>query len=274
MKSYLEIIRSQQRPFRFLLARILAVSGLCRLLIIEQHGYRLRFYPSNLTEQLWINPNCRTEALMFFNDYPKAGDRVIDVGANIGDTALTTAKLVGSRGCVWAIEPHPRTFRFLLGNLRLNRISNVVAINSAAGRESGFVTFSDDRRDDINRVGTGALNIPVQKLDDLVTCRETIALLKVDVEGYEKPVFEGADNLLTRTQCLHFEISKTHFSRFGYTISDLLKLLESKGFELFRISSGRVLKRINANYDTPLVGDAIGLRDSSDFTARTNWNIQ
>jgi hypothetical protein len=162
----------------------------------------------------------------------------------------------------------------LLGNLRLNRISNVVAINSAAGRESGFVTFSDDRRDDINRVGTGALNIPVQKLDDLVTCRETIALLKVDVEGYEKPVFEGADNLLRRTECLHFEISKTHFSWFGYTISDLLKLLESKGFELFRISSGRVLKRINANYDTPLVGDAIGLRDSSDFTARTNWIIQ
>lgn len=274
MKNYLEILRNQKRPLRFLFGRGLVVSGLCRMLTIKQEGYRLRFYPSNLAELIWVNPRYRTGALRFFNDYVKVEDRVVDVGANIGDTTLTAARLVGPKGCVWAIEPHPRTFGFLEGNLKLNKVSNVIAINSAVGHKSGSVAFSDSRYDDENRVGLGELLVPIRKLDDLVDCRERIALLKVDVEGYEKFVFEGADNLLSRTQCIHFEVSRTHFSCFGYATRDLLELLESKGFQLFRIPSNGNLSRINTGYNPDLIyEDLIGLRNSTQFAARTNWSI-
>jgi len=271
---YINILRHHQRPLRFLLARILVKSGLCRLFTIEQNGYRLRFHPSNLSEQLWISPETRIEALAFFYAYLKPGDRVIDVGANIGDTVLTSAIQVGPTGRVWAVEPHPRTRRFLVSNLEFNQIFNVETIGSAAGETSGEVTFADDRRDDMNRVGVGTLTVPVERLDDLVKCRDSIALLKVDVEGYEKPVFDGALEIVDKTQSIHFEVSERHFSWFGYQIGDLLRLLKSKGFLLFTLRSSGCLQEIDSDYETQEVENLVGLKDLADFEARTGWVVQ
>jgi FkbM family methyltransferase len=271
-RRYLTIVRAQERPFRFVFARLLRKTGLCRIFTIQQGGYQLRFHPSNLAEQLWVKPWSRKDALEFFRAYLKPGDKVIDVGANIGDTVLTASISVASEGWVWAIEPHPRTFRFLKANLALNHVTNVEAINHAAGDMSGAVGFSDDRRDDMNRVGGGTLSVPVHPLDELVPCRDTIALLKVDVEGYEKQVFSGARRLLRTTRCLHFEISRTHFSWFGYQVRDLLQLLKSEGFHLFRISSNG-LAGIDIGYDTDVVENLVGLKDPADFRERTGWTI-
>jgi FkbM family methyltransferase len=249
-------------------------SGLCRLLIIQQRGYQLRFHPSNLAEQLWVKPWSRKDALEFFRAYLKPGDKVIDVGANIGDTVLTASLSVTSEGWVWAIEPHPRTFRFLKANLALNHVTNVEAINCAAGDMSGVVGFTDDRRDDMNRVGDGTLAVPIRPLDELVPCRDTISLLKVDVEGYEKQVFTGAKAFLQTTRCLYFEIGRTHFSWFGYHVRDLLQFLTSEGFQLFRIPSNGCLTRIDVGYDTDIVENLVGLKDSAEFTERTGWIIE
>lgn len=273
MNRYFRILRAQRRPIRFLLARGLATSGLCRFLTIKQRGYRLRFHRSNLSEQLWLDSASRADALEFFRAYLKPGDNVIDVGANIGDTALTASLCVGPTGHVWSVEPHPRTFRFLETNLKLNRVTNVQVLNFAVGETLGEVTFTDDRRDDMNRVGAGAFRVPIRRLDDLVACRDPIALLKVDVEGYEKPVFAGAPGILENTHCLHFEVSRAHFSWFGYEISDLLQLLESSGFNLFRLESNGSLQTINARFETDAVENLIGLRSAAEFVERTGWKI-
>ncbi len=244
------------------------------MLIIQQRGYRLHFHPSNLAEQLWLEPRWREDALDFFRAYLKPGDKVIDVGANIGDTVLTASTCVGSDGRVWAVEPHPRTFRFLTANLKLNHVKNVERINYAAGESSGEVVFTDNRRDDMNKVGNGTLTVHVRPIDELVAYRDTIALLKVDVEGYEKLVFAGAKMILEKTCCLHFEVGQTHFSWFGYEIRDLLQLVESKGFQLFRIPSNGCLEGIDNNYNTDVVENLVGLRRPSDFRERTGWLIK
>ncbi len=269
----INILRAHKKPLRFLLARLLVKSGLCRFFTIQQNGYRLRFQPSNLSEQLWVFPQTREEPLEFFRAYLKPGDSVIDVGANIGDTVLTSAIQVGPHGMVWALEPHPRTYHFLLSNLKLNHVHNVEAINCAAGETFGEVAFSDDRRDDMNRVGTGTLTVPVQKLDTLIKCRDTIALLKVDVEGYEKPVFDGADEIFSKTCSVHFEVSRQHFSWFGYNIRDILELLKSKGFLLFSLRSSGALEEIDTNYEPAGVENLIGLKDPADFQNRTGWVV-
>src|SRR5258706_13958840 len=95
VKDYLRILYNHKRPLKFLAARLLAKTGLCRMLKIEQSGYKLRFYRSNLSEQLWIDPGWRGPALAFFYSYVRTGDTVIDVGANIGDTALVCALRAG-----------------------------------------------------------------------------------------------------------------------------------------------------------------------------------
>jgi FkbM family methyltransferase len=223
---------------------------------------------------LWVSPERRTEDLEFFCAYLKPGDRVIDVGANIGDTVLTSAMQVGPNGRVWAIEPHPRTYSYLLSNLELNHVNNVETINCAVGTSSGEVLFADDRRDDMNRVGVGSLTVGLQRLDDLVKCRDRIALLKVDVEGYEKPVFDGAAEIFAKTCSIYFEVSKRHFSWFGYKMSDVLELLKSRGFLLFRLRSNRYLEEIDTDYETDDVENLIGLKDPGDFQARTGWVLQ
>ena len=257
-----------------MLARILVKSGLCRLFTIEQNGYRLRFHPSNLSEQLWIAPETRIEALAFFYAYLKPGDRVLDIGANIGDTVLTAAIQVGPEGQVWAVEPHPRTYQFLVSNLELNHIRNVETLNCAVGETSGEVVFADDRRDDMNRVGIGTLTVPLARLDDLVKCRDSIALLKVDVEGYEKPVIDGASEILANTCSIHFEVSRRHFSWFGYSIRDLLGSLRSNGFRLFSLRTNGHLEEIDTDYETEEVENLVGLKDPADFVARTGWALQ
>jgi FkbM family methyltransferase len=222
---------------------------------------------------LWVSPQTRVEALEFFRAYLRPGDRVVDVGANIGDTVLISALQVGPSGRVWAVEPHPRTYHFLLSNLELNHIHNVETINCAAGATSGEVTFADDRRDDMNRVGAGTLTVPVKRLDTLVKCPDAIALIKVDVEGYEKPVFEGADEILAKTSSIHFEVSQGHFSWFEYKIRDLLQLLTSKGFLLFRLRSNVCLEEIDTDYEPNGIENLIGLKDPEEFQIRTGWAV-
>lgn len=271
--KYLSIIRNHPRPIRFLAARILMASGMCRWFSIQQSGYRLRFHSSNLASQLWIDPHAREESLQFFRDYLKPGDRVVDVGANIGDTVLTASLMVGIDGNVIGIEAHPRTFGFLRDNLQLNHVRNVIAINSAVGAIAGTLRFSDDRRDDMNRVDGGNLQVPVERLDKLVPDDLPVNLLKVDVEGYEKFVFEGANRLLKKADCVYFEVSSIHFARFGYSTKDVLEMLVNAGFRLFRISSPASLSPITCEFDTVHFENLVALRSEVAFSSRTRWRI-
>jgi FkbM family methyltransferase len=274
MRNYWKLLRGHKRPGRFVAARVLMATGLCRFLKIKQRGYSLRFHPANLSSQLWIDSRERDEALRFFRDYLKPGDRVVDVGANIGDTVLVASTQVGRSGHVVGLEPHPRTFVFLQENIRFNRVTNVELINSAVGSAPGTVRFSDDRRDDMNRVDGGNLQVTIDRLDELVPNACPLALLKVDVEGYEKFVFEGAAAILQRAQCVYFEVSAVHFRHFGYSTKDLLTLLCCRGFRLFRVRESRALVPITTDFDTELFENLVALRDVKEFCRRTGWTLR
>jgi FkbM family methyltransferase len=273
VKNYVHIVIEHKRPLRFLVGRFLVKSGLCRLLTIQQNGYCLRFYPSNLSEQLWLDRSWREPELRFVKAYLRLGDHAIDVGANVGDTALTASLEVGTHGWVWAIEPHPRTFAFLTGNIRLNGAPNITAINAAAAAQPGRLMFEDGRRDDMNRVGELGVHVEVQRLDDIVSHRGRIDLLKIDVEGYELPVLYGAPEILKATRCIYFEVSKAHFRHFGYDIGAVLALLEGCGFLLLKLDGEQRLTRISSAYTTERVENLIAVRDLEELTERVNWAL-
>lgn len=273
INHYLSVIKRHPKPFRFIVAKLLFVTGLCRLFVIKQDGYKLRFHPSNLAFQLWINPEQREKDLAFFRAYLKSGDYVIDVGANIGDTVLVSSTLVTTNGTVVGIEAHPRTFSFFIDNLKLNNISNVEAVNCAIGDTEGELSFSDDWRDDMNKVGKGKLTVPVNTLNKLITNEYKVSLLKIDVEGYEKFVINGASNILKNVNCIYFEVGEQHFSMYNYSIRDLLDLLEQHEFKLFKIINFNRLSAITSMYETDKVENLVALRDTQDFIQRTGWEI-
>jgi FkbM family methyltransferase len=218
---------------RLLAGRILWRTGLCRRLLITTDLYRLRFFPTALSCALWTDPRARQSDEDFYRRYLRRDDTVVDVGANVGTLALAAAALVGAGGRVFAIEAHPRTYRYLLENIALNGCENVSAVHAAVGDKRALISFSDGRLDDQNHVDKGGpLAVPVERLDDLVPARP-VHLLKIDVEGYELFVLRGAATLLAGTECVYFECSEKGYARYGYGVSDVLSLLDREGFTVW-----------------------------------------
>lgn len=133
--------------------------------------------------------------------YVKPGDVVVDVGANLGTTVLPLAKAVGASGQVIAFEPQPLMAQCLQTTLTLNECFNVRVLSAALADTSGWARIPAP---DITQggnygamaLGSEGLQVPLMRLDDieLTGC----ALLKVDVEGFEWPVIQGAQQQLLR----------------------------------------------------------------------------
>jgi len=263
------ILRKQKHPFRFLLSRFLWYSRLCKFFIIEgPYGIKLHFYPTSLSASLWINPNTRNSDVHLVHNYLQKSDVFIDVGANIGELALIGAKKVGKSGQVIAIEPHPKIFKFLVNNIRLNKLENVKTYNLALGDKEGFFYFSDLKNDDENFITVkGPIKIKVKKLDNLFN-GDKINLLKIDTEGYELFVLKGAINLLSKTELIYFEAYEKNFKRYHYSTMEVLKLLESYGFRIFRFEEENKLVRVSSTYFSKKCENLVAIKNIYHFKRR------
>jgi len=124
-------------------------------------------------------------------------DVCLDVGANIGCTAILLAQLAKQ---VIAFEPTPRTFSWLLRNIETSGLSNVRCENHALGNVAGpaTVTYSGIDRGGafVGDAGPGVgetAEIVVQRLDDVFPRLEVdrVDFIKLDVEGFEGKVIDG-----------------------------------------------------------------------------------
>jgi FkbM family methyltransferase len=128
----------------------------------------------------------------------------VDVGAHIGYFALILARLVGPEGSVFAFEPVPSNFHALEENLSLNQITQVQAINKAVFDKSGQLELKvldgaglpDHASIDDTR-GVRSITVESISLDDFFAQRKRpIDFLKMDVEGAEGSVLQGARKLI------------------------------------------------------------------------------
>jgi len=279
-KKVLNILRYDERPLRRLVGMVLLRMPLdIGRFVFKKIGiqnYFIRFHCSTLSLAFWHNPNDRLFDYNFMTSYLKEGDTYVDVGANIGTTLIPAAKTIGC-GEAMAFEAHPKICSYLRENVLLNSLGNNVKVhNVALGNRRGYVTFSDRRDDDINRIcfEGKVIKVPIAFLDDFTIDMEKINLLKIDVEGYEKFVVEGGIKTLDKTDCVYFEMSEEHFRTFGYSLKDLLVLLEEMNLCLFVGAEPEKIKRIDSDYR--LVTNrrnAFAVKDIEDFIKRTAWRI-
>ncbi len=124
----------------------------------------------------------------------------IDVGANIGATALIMAAFAGTAGRVIAVEPGPQSFALLQRNLALNDASTVTVLNCAVSAEPGRMTFCENSAFGHLAPGAEGLQVDVKTLDQIVERLglTRLDLLKIDTEGFEPQVLEGARATLER----------------------------------------------------------------------------
>jgi FkbM family methyltransferase len=163
----------------------------------------------------------------------RPGDVFLDVGANIGSYTVLAAAVVGAK-CV-AFEPVPGTFGHLLDNVSVNRIGPLCTChNMAAGDRDQTVRFTADL-DSMNHVCAGQENgrgieVPVKRLDDMIGA-DVPTLIKIDVEGYEQAVLEGAPRLLANQSVLAVIVEmNASGGRYGFNDAGVHRRLSEHGF--------------------------------------------
>lgn len=134
------------------------------------------------------------------------GATVIDIGANVGLFSVPLAKAVGENGQVFAFEPVTSNVERLKRNLSQNHLDNVTVFAIALGREDGFIDLhlADDpafpSTDAVsgNRATGERLSVSLRRLDTVWhdAGSPPIQVIKLDVEGAEVDVLEGARSLL------------------------------------------------------------------------------
>jgi FkbM family methyltransferase len=136
----------------------------------------------------------------------KPGMTVFDIGANAGFYTLFFSRLVGDRGQVWAFEPLPENGHNILRHIRLNRLQNVTLLQAAVSDRIGAVGFAAEDNSTGAIAQRGDFITPTFSLDYLV-CNQVIPapdLIKIDVEGAEYLVLEGARLLLNQQKPMLF----------------------------------------------------------------------
>jgi len=155
------------------------------------------------------------------------GKDVVDVGANVGDTAIYFA-LKGAKH-VYAFEPYPYSYNIAMKNIKLNHLEDKITLLNEGCGKSGFVTIKDDYE---NTGGTDLKNfkegkkIRIESLDEIVK-RFNLkhAALKVDCEGCEYALILNAnDEALKAFDQITIE--------YHYGYRNLVKKLGQAGFKV------------------------------------------
>ncbi|CCQ73266.1 FkbM family methyltransferase [Magnetospira sp. QH-2] len=138
-----------------------------------------------------------------FAEILKPGDVALDIGANIGCHTVVMAKAVAPGGFVIGFEPQRLVHQLLCSNVALNGLINVVCRQNAVGREAGKITVPV--LDPSKMANFGGLDLrrdwPGEPVDVLVVDNVALPqcrLIKIDVEGMETEVIEGARQTIER----------------------------------------------------------------------------
>ncbi len=176
-------------------------------------------------------------SMMLTVHFLREGDLFLDVGANVGTYTVLASGV--SRATTWAFEPDPSAVHDLSRNVEINKLGGRVEIHAVAlGPSDGEVSFTH---------GEGALNrvasaddrevhmVPQRTLDSMMVGRVPIKI-KLDVEGYEEQVLQGATRTLANPELKVVSLEGT--------TPAMLKMLADNGFErAFYNPFTRVLQR-------------------------------
>ena len=205
---------------------------------------------------------------MLYERLLRPGDRVVDVGANIGYFSVLFAELVGKNGRVLAIEPEPNNARLLRKNVEQRDLAQIVAIaQTAVGAAAGTATLyvassgnlgdnrlydSEERRGLAAAKGRTATQVPITRVDDLTPDWTRADFIKMDIQGFEAQALEGMRGIVSRSPEL---LLFTEFFPFGMRAAGsdpagFLGALRAQGFAIWETRDGASpLVRLRADED-------------------------
>jgi len=158
-----------------------------------------------------------------------AGDLVLDVGANIGNHTLYLAAIADCK--VTSFEPNASLIEALRRSVEINQLSERVTLMPfGVGHMAGQGHFSAIMEENLGgqSIDIGEGDIRIVALDEL-EFPDRVKVVKIDVEGMELPVLEGAARLIGKdrpliyVECMnadHYKTISAWMERHGYTYWD------------------------------------------------------
>jgi FkbM family methyltransferase len=205
----------------------------------------------NISLEIFIDGIYEKGTSDFFVKRLRPGGIFLDLGANIGAISIPLCKQ--REDCIAVcVEAAPWLFSYLKQNLEQNDLNNVTIVNKALfntdDEELNF--YSPDKKfgkGSLSPVYTDkAVKVNTIKIDTLLDQLklERVDMIKIDVEGYEYSVFQGAENLLAGENApdILFELEDWAEKAAGVPIGSAQQLLMDKGYKLFKMDDGGELR--------------------------------
>lgn len=215
-------------------------------------GVKLYLFPdSELSKLIYLDRFEKSEQV-FMNRLLTQGDIFVDIGANIGLFSLIASKIVGKSGHIYSFEPCSTTYERLQENIGLAHFQNISSFSMALSDQesvldlcvskegfdawNSFVNPSVKSSFGTESVETISWDIFAQKH----SLMGNVTMMKIDVEGWEMQVLQGAANALSRPDAplLQIEFTEQNCYANGYTCKDLYHQLNDFGYQLFTYDVG------------------------------------
>ncbi len=215
------------------------------IILTEIHGNKMYLYAHDrsVTPSLLKNGIYEKYTTEVFKSSIKADMTVVDIGANIGYFTLIAAKLVGPAGKVYAFEPEPHNYELLTKNVLINHYDNIASIPKAVSNKTGEAELFVDRinlgghslSEDTVLEKAGYLKIEAVTLDDFfgkTVGNLAIDVMKIDAEGAEGIILEGAEKVLKHDLKIFMEFLPRGLKNMGTDPLGLLRRLQGLGFKI------------------------------------------
>jgi len=235
--------------FRTTLYKILWLFAPKRPRVINtQHGFKLLIIPRDrgVGFPLWIGHEFEPETVKIFQKHVKPGDKVFDIGANIGYFTMLASKLVGNAGKVVSFEPIPEFLEMLKFSANVNNFLNIFPIEIALSDKPGEgIIYMDVENYGLASVSLYNVLKPKQKILkikfttlDLFVSENKIFpnFIKIDVQGFEFKVLKGAVEVLKSPKLkLYFEFWPRGIKNVGDEPEEIFNLLSEFEFNIFQV---------------------------------------
>jgi FkbM family methyltransferase len=203
-------------------------------------GLRMVLPPNYPDSRVYRDGLYEPELTSYFLRAIRPGWTVIDGGANVGYYTLLASRAVGPGGRVFAFEPDPASYEYLIRNLDANHCHNVSPLRIALSDQAGSFEFEKSRFPGGSHLATGAsangrlIRVETVRLDEFLAEREikAVHMAKLDIEGAEVPALKGMAGLVGSFDAIHLvvEYNPRALRRTGRSVRDLFSTLSSLGF--------------------------------------------
>ena len=182
------------------------------------------WYDVHSTDPVWLE-------MRFIRDHLiEKGDVVLECGGHHGCTTVVLSHWVGATGQIKTFEPSPSNCKIIAQNILQNKLQNVTLENKAVGRERGTICIDNLSNSSVTESGDG-LRVELTCLDEYKHLRPTF--LKIDVEGFEMQVLQGAAEILSTRPKLAIEIHTDDLGKYGASVKDLLRLIDVESYKIW-----------------------------------------